>query len=507
LAGPGDPPAPAEPVEELSNFSVRLLEREFRTAVNPAVSSFAQNEELAKLRQSVANTQEMLDEDEEEGPPPALCQVRLKLEDTVRKFRSRDPAEVAAVLNKEMWTFAKAELYDEAERCQRDLRLVRRQMPKFALAGLWKGEYPNHGDVTVRLRYRGGDQIYATKVAGGGHVPVGEVTFSADVSDDKFLENGRKPDLGLAETVEKQIRRNALKLDEPQLPISQCLAMSFPEVGEAPRRLGSPASFPLENFFEDMSKMEKKMRKEMERSDSDGFRAIRREQKEKRRKRRERRRAEEKRERALFFSRESREDPKGPSLAREERGRNNAWDTLSDSISKGDIDRHIDTDQQAHREMPPRREERDRRDALHNRGSPGPGDREFPSTKDDFTVQCFSNDGGEVEQFPGEGRVARSGFRDANFVPGRLFILDDDTISFIWLPLGTVVVFKRVEDRGEEFDGSLRTSTPQPAVADKTQRAKTATATTQQDQTVSIADSLDDIIKNAGKTGIFNTEL
>ena len=32
------------------------------------------------------------------------------------------------------------------------------------------GFYPNHGDVTVRLRYRN-DKIYATKVEGGGHVP------------------------------------------------------------------------------------------------------------------------------------------------------------------------------------------------------------------------------------------------------------------------------------------------------------------------------------------------
>ena len=177
------------------------------------------------------------------------------------------------------------------------------------------GFYPNHGDVTVRLRYRN-DKIYATKVEGGGHVPVGEVTFCADVSD--------------------------------------------------------------------------------------------------------------KREKTAFDM----------------------------------IGFEVDDD-------------------------------------DDFTVEVNSNGGTEVEQFRGAGRVARSGFRDANFVPGRLFILNDNSISFIWLPLGTVVVFTRQKERNHD-DGddtpdlseqfNVTTEYPQVAIASSL---------------VSIGDALDDIIKQAGNTGIF----
>ena len=175
------------------------------------------------------------------------------------------------------------------------------------------GFYPNHGDVTVRLRYRN-DKIYATKVEGGGHVPVGEVTFCADVSD--------------------------------------------------------------------------------------------------------------KREKTAFDM----------------------------------IGFEVDDD-------------------------------------DDFTVEVNSNGGTEVEQFRGAGRVARSGFRDANYVPGRLLILSESSISFIWLPLGTVVVFSRQKEGGGD-------DTPDPDEQSKV-------VTTEYPQVAiessvgSIADALDDIIKQAGNTGIF----
>ena len=50
----------------------------------------------------------------------------------------------------------------------------------------------------------------------------------------------------------------------------------------------------------------------------------------------------------------------------------------------------------------------------------------------------------EVEQFRGEGRVAARGFRHPHFVPGQLFLMDDDVVGFLWLPIGTFVVFSRV---------------------------------------------------------------
>jgi hypothetical protein len=113
--------------------------------------------------------------------------------------------------------------------------------------------------------------------------------------------------------------------------------------------------------------------------------------------------------------------------------------------------------------------------------------------RDDFTVKCYSTEGEEVEQFRGAGRVARSGFRDANFVPGRLFILGDDAISFIWLPLGTVVVFTRVKEVHEDGDDTPVTPYHKVAIENPT------------NPVVSV-DSLDDLIKQAGNKGIFDNE-
>ena len=52
----------------------------------------------------------------------------------------------------------------------------------------------------------------------------------------------------------------------------------------------------------------------------------------------------------------------------------------------------------------------------------------------------------QVEQFNGEGRVAARGFRQDHFVPGQLFLMDDDVVGFLWLPIGTFVVFSRVPE-------------------------------------------------------------
>jgi hypothetical protein len=52
----------------------------------------------------------------------------------------------------------------------------------------------------------------------------------------------------------------------------------------------------------------------------------------------------------------------------------------------------------------------------------------------------------EVEQFGGEGRIAARGFQHAHYVPGQLFLMDDDVVGFLWLPIGTFVVFTRVPE-------------------------------------------------------------
>jgi hypothetical protein len=285
------------------------LAREF----SHPVTAFAHHDELPEVRRRMARLRQEMDVAVKMDNDTEAAALRAK----IRALRSRDPAEAAIVLGKEMQAAIKDERYSDAGTCCDDLRSVRRLLPKFNLAGLWKGFYPNHGDVTVRLRYRN-DKIYATKVEGGGHVPVGEVTFCADVSDSS----------------------------------------------------------------------EKK-----------------------------------------------------------------AFDMIGFEV----------------------------------------GD------DDDFTVECTTN-GTEVEQFRAAGRVARSGFRDANFVPGRLFILNDNSISFIWLPLGTVVVFTRQKERNHD-DGD---DTPDP-----NEQFNVTTEYPQvaiESSLVSIGDALDDIIKQAGNSGIFTKD-
>ena len=55
------------------------------------------------------------------------------------------------------------EEYTEAARCRDRLLVLRRFLPQYSLAGLWKGTYPNHGEEMIRVRYDGA-MLYATKV-------------------------------------------------------------------------------------------------------------------------------------------------------------------------------------------------------------------------------------------------------------------------------------------------------------------------------------------------------
>ena len=69
-------------------------------------------------------------------------------------------------------------------------------------------------------------------------------------------------------------------------------------------------------------------------------------------------------------------------------------------------------------------------------------------------VVSMSSDGAaqprEVERYVGEGRIAARGFQHAHYVPGQLFLMDDNVIGFLWAPLGTFVVFQRVPEAGED---------------------------------------------------------
>ena len=103
------------------------------------------------------------------------------LRDELTTIRLRDPVAVAESVRAELEVAVRKERYANAIELRDRLMVLRRFLPQFQLAGVWKGNYPNHGDELVRLHYDG-DQLYATKMTGDAHVPAGEVTFRADLT-------------------------------------------------------------------------------------------------------------------------------------------------------------------------------------------------------------------------------------------------------------------------------------------------------------------------------------
>jgi len=68
----------------------------------------------------------------------------------------------------------------------------------------------------------------------------------------------------------------------------------------------------------------------------------------------------------------------------------------------------------------------------------------------------------DVERYNGEGRIAAKGFQHAHYVTGQLFLMDTDVIGFLWLPLGTLVVFNRVPEEEERQGASTGDSATLP---------------------------------------------
>ena len=83
--------------------------------------------------------------------------------DDLSELTSKDPAEAAAEVRKQLERAVKREMYSDAALQKDYLRVLRRFLPQYQLAGLWKGNYPNHGEEMIRVRYDG-DMLYATKV-------------------------------------------------------------------------------------------------------------------------------------------------------------------------------------------------------------------------------------------------------------------------------------------------------------------------------------------------------
>jgi hypothetical protein len=266
------------------------------------------------------------------------------LRDDLMELKQKDPAVMAAILREEQAEHVAHEQYDEAARCRDELLVLRRFLPQYQLAGLWKGNYPNHGDEMVRLHYQG-DQLFATKVTGDEHVPAGEVTFRADLA-------------------------------APADSLSEDLGSAGRSYGGTSTVCATPP-------------------------------------------------------RATLF-------PPGSSVLSPPPSPSLAFCAPPDCPGRScQLTSHV---------SPPRS-----RTCL----------QEAVGVR--VEVLALSADGGheprEVEQFHGEGRIAARGFRHPHFVPGQLFLMDDDVIGFLWLPIGTFVVFSRVPEEDERVASDIDAST------------------------------------------------
>jgi len=133
---------------------------------------FAPTSDLPSVRGELVRLQNQLSVAIEEQDFTAAAMVR----DDIAELRSKDPAIMSATLREQLEQSVAEEDYGRAASSRDQLRVLRRFLPQYQLAGLWKGNYPNHGDELVRVHYEG-DVLYATKVTGDVHVPAGEITF------------------------------------------------------------------------------------------------------------------------------------------------------------------------------------------------------------------------------------------------------------------------------------------------------------------------------------------
>ena len=102
------------------------------------IANFLPRQELPRVRNQLVKLQEDLGNavSKEDYVQAAM------LRDDVAELRSKDPAVMAASLREEMARRTACEEYAEAARCRDELMILRRFLPQFQLAGLWKGARP-----------------------------------------------------------------------------------------------------------------------------------------------------------------------------------------------------------------------------------------------------------------------------------------------------------------------------------------------------------------------------
>lgn len=157
---------------------------------------FAPASELPELRKRAARLETDLADAVHEQDFAAAAMLR----DDLKEVRDQDPACLASRLRHEMDHRVRKQQFSEAASLRDQLIELRSFLPQYQLAGLWKGNYPNHGECIVRLWYQG-DTLLALKVTGDEHVPAGEVTFRADLTtpfhDPTIYETGNEDLVGV----------------------------------------------------------------------------------------------------------------------------------------------------------------------------------------------------------------------------------------------------------------------------------------------------------------------
>jgi len=138
---------------------------------------FAPAADLPALRTEAARLENDLQSAVEEQDFAAAAMLR----DDISQLRQKDPAFLASNLRERLEVLVRRESYGEAATTRDQLLVLRRFQPQYQLAGLWKGNYPNHGEATIKIHYEG-DTLVAVKVTGDEHVPAGETTFRADLT-------------------------------------------------------------------------------------------------------------------------------------------------------------------------------------------------------------------------------------------------------------------------------------------------------------------------------------
>mmetsp|Transcript_17791 Transcript_17791/g.36925 ORF Transcript_17791/g.36925 Transcript_17791/m.36925 type:complete len:310 (+) Transcript_17791:19-948(+) len=115
-----------------------------------------------------------------------------ELRDAIAALRMRDPQMRRVDLDQMLKAALAVEDYQECCRIRDELDVVRKMLPQFRLEGNWVGVYEERGVVRIQIAIDG-DQLVATKTSGELNIPIGELTFRADLSPDGMVEAKEDP--------------------------------------------------------------------------------------------------------------------------------------------------------------------------------------------------------------------------------------------------------------------------------------------------------------------------